>query len=176
MHWVFSLTMSVTFHQLPDMLPGPFPAWLSCGWWLRAEEVGAAQAWQCCALLTDSPLLHGCDISCLGLLILQFEFLQVIPFCPVFGWCYVFFTQFLREAVAVTALSTAGGWSHHTGQASPSHTPCSCPKHSSAVSLLVSPPCPQLVLTFSETWLSMTPSHHFKMCVTALRKIVRERD
>lgn len=38
MCWVFSQTVSVTSLQCSEMLPGPFPARFSSGWWLRGEE------------------------------------------------------------------------------------------------------------------------------------------
>lgn len=180
MCWVFSQTVSVTSHQCPEMLPGPFPAWFSCGWWLRGEEVGVSKPGSAmpCSLLVPCPVAMTSSALVFSFWSLSHCRLFPSALCLVDVTC--FYLNISREAgLAVTALSTAavvGGRSHHTEQASSSHTLCVHPKHSSAASLFVSPPCPQMIFTFSETWLSMMPGHHFKMCMAALWKILRERD
>lgn len=173
MCWVFSQTTSVTSHQFPEMLPGPFPAWFSCGWWLRGEEVGAPKpgsAMPCLHALAPWPWHHlpwsshpgvwapvGYSLlPCVWLMLCVFISLSQVRL----GW--------LWQPSALTL------WWVENPLTQSSLFPLTLCASTPSTALL--PLCPQMILTFSETWLSMMPGHYFKMCMAALQKNVRERD
>lgn len=68
-----------------------------------------------------------------------------------------FFLRISGEVrLSVTVLSVGcivGRRLHPMEQASVSHTLCYCPKHNSAISLLVLSPYSQIILAFSKAWL-----------------------